>query len=81
MTRDNKPQGFFYLDRHTVDGMHGIILDIYITAGNINHSQSYVKRLDYTLKPFNLNPIAVGLTRVKLSERERVYSVISDHPE
>lgn len=61
MTRDNKPQGFFYLDHRTVDGKHGIILDTHVTAGNINDSQPYVKRLDYTLEQFNLNPIAVGL--------------------
>lgn len=61
MTRDNKPQGFFYLDHRTVDGMHGIIVDTYATAGNVNDSQPYIKRLDYTLNQFNLNPIAVGL--------------------
>lgn len=61
MTRDNKPQGFFYLDHRTVDGQHGIILDTHVTAGNINDSQPYVKRLDYALEQFNLNPIAVGL--------------------
>ena len=39
MTRDNKPQGFFYLDHRTVDGMHGIIVDTHATAGNVNDSQ------------------------------------------
>lgn len=61
MTRDNKPQGFFYLDHRTVDGKHGIILDTYTTAGNVNDSQPYIQRLDYTLSQFNLNPIAVGI--------------------
>ncbi len=61
MTRDNKPQGFFYLDHRTVDGKHGIILDTYATPGNVNDSQPYIQRLDYTLAQFNLNPIAVGL--------------------
>ncbi|WP_103415280.1 IS1182 family transposase [Vibrio hyugaensis] len=61
MTRDNKPQGFFYLDHRTVDGLHGIIVDTHATAGNINDSQPYIERLDYTLEQFNLNPIAVGL--------------------
>ena len=61
MTRDNKPQGFFYLDHRTVDGKHGIILDTYTTAGNINDSQPYIQRLDHTLERFKLNPIAVGL--------------------
>ena len=61
MTRDNKPQGFFYLDHRTVDGLHGIIVDTHATAGNTNDSQPYIERLDYTLEQFNLNPIAVGL--------------------
>ena len=61
MTRDNKPQGFFYLDHRTVDGMHGIIVDTYATAGNVNDSQPYIRRLDHTLEQFNLNPIAVGI--------------------
>lgn len=61
MTRDNKPQGFFYLDHRTVDGQHGIIVDTYATAGNVNDSQPYICRLDHTLEQFNLNPIAVGL--------------------
>lgn len=61
MTRDNKPQGFFYLDHRTVDGQHGIIVDTHATAGNVNDSQPYIRRLDHTLEQFNLNPIAVGL--------------------
>lgn len=61
MTRDNKPQGFFYLDHRTVDGMHGIIVDTHATAGNVNDSQPYICRLDYALEQFNLNPIAVGI--------------------
>lgn len=61
MTRDNKPQGFFYLDHRTVDGKHGIIVDTYATPGNVNDSQPYIRRLDHTLEQFNLNPIAVGI--------------------
>lgn len=61
MTRDNKPQGFFYLDHRTVDGKHGIIVDTYTTPGNVNDSQPYIHRLDHTLAQFNLNPIAVGI--------------------
>jgi len=61
MTRDNKPQGFFYLDHRTVDGLHGIIVDTHATAGNINDSQPYIELLDYALEQLNLNPIAIGL--------------------
>ncbi len=61
MTRDNKPQGFFYLDHRTVDGKHGIILDSYATPGNVHDAQPYITRLDHTLATFNLWPMAVGL--------------------
>lgn len=61
MTRDNKPQGFFYLDHRTVDGKHGIILDTYATPGNVHDAQPYVQRLTHTLTQFNLTPIAAGL--------------------
>ena len=61
MTRDNKPKGFFYLDHRTVDGKHNIILDTYVTAGNVHDSQPFIERLDTTLARFDLSPIAVGL--------------------
>lgn len=61
MTRDQKPQGFFYLDHRTVDGKHGIILDTHVTPGNVNDAQPYIARLDVTLERFKLSPIAAGL--------------------
>ncbi len=61
MTRDNKPQGFFYLDHRTVDGKHNIILDTYATPANVNDSQPYIKRLDYVMAKFFFKPKAVGL--------------------
>lgn len=61
MHRDQKPQGFFYLDHRTVDGKHNIIVDTHITAGNVNDAQPYIERLDTTIDKFELNPIAVGL--------------------
>lgn len=48
MTRDNKPQGFFYLNLRTVDGLHGIIVDIHAAADNINDSQPYIAQLEHT---------------------------------
>ena len=61
MHRDQKPQGFFYLDHRTVDGKHNLIVDTHITPGNINDSQPYIARLDTTLDKFKLNPVMVGL--------------------
>ncbi|EQB3323289.1 IS1182 family transposase [Klebsiella variicola] len=61
MTREGKPQGFFYLDHRTVDGRHGIITDTFATAGNVHDSQPYIARLDRQLERFQFTPIAVGL--------------------
>lgn len=61
MTREGKPQGFFYLDHRTVDGKHGLITDTFATPGNVHDSQPYLARLDRQLERFDLNPVAVGL--------------------
>ncbi|WP_333609691.1 IS1182 family transposase [Arsukibacterium sp.] len=61
MTREGKPQGFFYLDHRTVDGRHGIITDTFATPGNVHDSQPYIARLDRQLERFKFTPIAVGL--------------------
>jgi transposase len=61
MTREGKPQGFFYLDHRTVDGKHALITDTHVTPGNVHDSQPYLGRLDRIKERFELNPIAVGL--------------------
>ena len=52
MHRDNKPQGFFYLDHRTVDSKFNIITDVYVTAGNVNDAQPYTKRLKEQIEKF-----------------------------
>ena len=61
MTRDNKPQGFFYLDHRTVDGKHAIITDTFVTPGNVHDSRPYLSRLDRQCERFALTPLAVAL--------------------
>ncbi len=61
MTRDNKPQGFFYLDHRTVDGKHAIITDTFVTPGNVNDARPYLGRLDRQCERFHLTPLAVAL--------------------
>src|SRR5690606_12690379 len=61
MVRDQKPEGFFYLDHRTVDGQHGLITDTYATPGNINDARPYLDRLDRQRERFNLTPGRVGL--------------------
>jgi transposase len=61
MVRDQKPEGFFYLDHRSVDGRVGIITDSYVTPGNINDSRPYLDRLDRQCQRFGLTPSHVGL--------------------
>lgn len=61
MTREGKPQGFFYLDHRTVDGKHAIITDTFVTAGNVHDSTPYLARLDRQCVRFALKPVAVAL--------------------
>ena len=55
MVRDGKPKGFFYLDHRTVDGKYNIITDVYVTPGNINDVDPYIKRIETQIKKFNFN--------------------------
>lgn len=61
MVRDQKPVGFFYLDHRTVDGVHALIVDTHVTAGNVNDSTPYLNRLDRARERFDLSVGAVGL--------------------
>ena len=61
LTREGKPQGFYYLDHRTVDGRHAIITDTHVTAGNVHDSRPYLERLDRQCERFGFTPKAVGL--------------------
>lgn len=74
MVRDGKPKGFFYLDHRTVDIKYNIITDVYVTPGNVNDVDPYLRRLDRQIERFNFdvkyagsdagyftNPICKGL--------------------
>lgn len=61
MIRDQKPEGFFYLDHRTVDAKHNLITDTHVTPGNINDSRPYLERLDRQCQRFGFAPKAVAL--------------------
>lgn len=61
MTRDNKPQGFFYLDHRTVDTKANIITDVHVTAGNVHDAVPYLARLERQTQRFGFNVQYVGL--------------------
>lgn len=61
MYRDEKPKGFFYLDHRTVDSKYNIITDVYVTPGNVNDVDPYIKRLDRQIERFKFKVKYVGL--------------------
>lgn len=61
MTRDNKPQGFFYLDHRTVDSQANIITDVHVTAGNVHDAVPYLARLQRQKDRFGFQVTHVGL--------------------
>jgi transposase len=61
MVRDGKPKGFFYLDHRTVDGLHSIITDTFVTPGNVHDSLPYLSRLDRQRERFGFGVESVGL--------------------
>jgi transposase len=61
MVRDGKPKGFFYLDHCTVDGLHNIITDSYVTAASVHDSIPYLDRLDRQRERFGFRVESAGL--------------------
>ncbi|MHB9029770.1 MAG: IS1182 family transposase [Candidatus Latescibacterota bacterium] len=61
LTREGKPQGFYYLDHRTCDGRHNFITDVHVTPANIYDSLVYLERLDYQRKRFDFPVAEVGL--------------------
>ena len=50
--RDNKEKGFMYLDHRTVDSKANIIVDCYVTKGNIHDSVPFIDRAEYIKKKY-----------------------------
>jgi transposase len=61
MVRDGKPEGFFYLDHRTVDGLHNFITDVFVTPGNVHDSVPYLERLNRQKSRFGFSVKAVAL--------------------
>ncbi len=53
--RDNKEKGFMYLDHRTVDDKCNIIVDCYITKGNVHDSEPFINRAEYIKKTFGFD--------------------------
>ena len=53
--RDNKEKGFMYLDHRTVDHKCNIIVDCYVTEGNVHDSKPYTERIKHIMETFGFN--------------------------
>lgn len=56
MVQDDKPKGFFYKDHRTVDGKYNIIVDTYVTAGNVHDSRVLRAILENVKNRFGKHP-------------------------
>jgi hypothetical protein len=61
MYREEKPEGFFYLDHRTTDLKLNIITDVHVTPGNVHDSMPYVSRLDRQMERSNFKVEEVAL--------------------
>ncbi len=61
MCREQKGDGFYYLNHTTVDGKYNIITDVYVTPGNVHDSVPYIGRLDVQVEKFGFGVEGVGL--------------------
>ena len=55
MTREGKPKGFFYLEHRTVDSKYNLIVDSFVTPGNINDDEPFVNRIDTLIEKFEFD--------------------------
>lgn len=51
--RSEKEKGFMYLDHRTVDNKNNIILDCFVTKGNVHDSKPYIDRFNYIENTYN----------------------------
>ena len=59
MKRPGKPTGFHYLNHQTCDSKHGMITDVFVTAGNVHDSTPHTARLEYQIDKFNMETEAI----------------------
>lgn len=81
--RDNKEKGFMYLDHRTVDGKCNIIVDCYVTKGNVHDSVPFVERVEYikrtygfVIKEWALDSGYDTLEIKKYLEENKIFGVI-----
>ena len=59
LNRPGKPEGMHYLDHQSIDAKNGIIVDVAVTAGNVNDCVPYLERIEYIKNVINIEAAAV----------------------
>ena len=59
--RSEKEKGFMYLDHRTVDHKCNIIVDAYVTKGNVHDSSPYIGRMEYIKEKYEFDIKRVAL--------------------
>ena len=84
--RKGKPEGMHYLSHQSLDGAHGIIVDVHVTPGNVTDATPYVSRLMQIREQLGLaiseagadSGYDIGLVHQKLVEEGiRLYTPIN----
>jgi hypothetical protein len=63
LSRPGKPSGTPYLVHTGIDTKNGIKVDVHPSAGNINHCEPFIERLNVIQKKFELDIKNVGADR------------------
>jgi transposase len=59
LNRPGKPEGMHYLDHQSVDAKNGVIVDVYVTAGNVADCVPYLERVERIGKTLDIKAVAV----------------------
>jgi transposase len=63
LRRPDKPEGFHYLSRQTIDAENGIIVDVEVTAGNTPDNVPYLKQIERAEK--NLGELNIEVEAIR----------------
>ena len=76
--RDNKEKGFMYLDHRTTDDKCNIIVDCYVTKGNVHDSGPFIERCEYIKKTFGFDIKRYGVDSGYLTLDIKKYFIEND---
>ena len=76
--RDNKEKGFMYLDHRTTDDKCNIIVDCYVTKGNVHDSGPFIERCEYIKKTFGFEIKRYGVDSGYLTLDIKKYFIEND---